>query len=203
MKDFCRNWGMNSELLRGDKSNARARKASKDRFQVVLLDSLLKTGRSQQWDELPCLVMSVLLLETSKQSLYLLFKSFRGDSLPAHLEYLGPCDAVHNGVPHHPPPSSWCSSGSSAWGSYCSWCHFGKEYFAKPESSSCRTQAVNRHLELTLSPCTASKGLWSRRVFSLISQLRENVKIFFKNCTDLAIFSTVKMIRVSKMCAIF
>ena len=90
---------MNSELLRGDKSNARARKASKDRFQVVLLDSLLKTGGSQQWDELPCLVMSVLLLETSKQSLYLLFKSFRGDSLPAHLEYLGPCDAVHMEFP--------------------------------------------------------------------------------------------------------
>lgn len=38
---------MNAELLQGDKTNAQVRKASKERFQVILLDSLLMIGGAQ------------------------------------------------------------------------------------------------------------------------------------------------------------
>lgn len=93
--------------------------------------------------------------------------------------------------------------GDSACGSHCSWCHLGRGYFAKPKSLACRTQAVNRHLELMLSPCTASVGLWSRRVFSLISQLRENVKKRKKKLYWCSYIFNCKNDQISKMCAIF
>lgn len=50
---------------------------------------------------------------------------------------------------------------------------FGKDSFAKSESSPHRTLAVNVNLELTVSAYVAPAGLWRRPVFSLFSPLQE------------------------------
>ena len=46
---------------------------------------------------------------------------------------------------------------------------FGKECFAKYESSPCRTLAINRNLERALSHYAASVRLWSRIVLFVFS----------------------------------